>query len=105
MTSSDRRRFLSSAVLGSGAIAGATALGSLAPETAFAATKPTISLDPGALDPNFAEGRVTGISGSMLKVSGSDRRLHRIYITHGTSVWKLRPTTFDQIAVGDGLYA
>jgi hypothetical protein len=103
MSSPDRRRFLSTAVLGGTAVAGATALGSLAPEAAFAA--PTISLDPGATDPNFAEGRVTGISGSMLKVSGSDRRLHRIYITHGTSVWKLRPTTFDQIAVGDGLYA
>jgi hypothetical protein len=104
MTSPDRRRFLTSAVLGGSAVAGATALGSLAPEAAFAAA-PKIDLDPGASDPNFAEGRVTGISGSMIKASGSDRALHRIYVTHGTSVWKLHPTTFDQIAVGDGLYA
>jgi hypothetical protein len=104
MTSPDRRRFLTSAVLGGSAVAGATALGSLAPEAAFAAP-PKINLDPGVRDPNFAEGRITGISGSMIKASGSDKALHRIYVTHGTSVWKLRPTTFDQIAVGDGLYA
>jgi hypothetical protein len=99
----DRRRFLTSAVLGGSAVAGATALGSLAPEAAFAA--PRIDLDPGARDPNFAEGRITAISGSMLKVSGSDRTLHRVYVTHGTSVWKLHPTTFDQIKIGDGMYA
>jgi hypothetical protein len=103
MPSPDRRRFLTSAVLGGSAVAGATALGSLAPEAAFAA--PTISLDPGVRDPNFAEGRITGISGSLIKASGSDGALHRIYVTHGTSIWKLRPTTFDQIKVGDGLYA
>ncbi len=103
MPSTDRRRFLTSAVLGTTAVAGATALGSLAPEAAFA--KPMVNLEPGVRDPNFAEGRVTGVSGSMIKVSGSDRRLHRIYVTHGTSVWKLRPTTFDEIKLGDGLYA
>ena len=37
--------------------------------------------------------------------SGSDGRLHRIQLTGGTSVWKLRPTTVDQVLVGDGLYA
>lgn len=104
MPSTDRRRFLTSAVLGGSAVAGATALGSLAPEAAFAAP-PRIELEPGTRDPNFAEGRITAISGSMLKVSGSDKALHRIYVTHGTSVWKLRPTTFDEIKVGDGLYA
>jgi hypothetical protein len=103
MTSPDRRRFLTSAVIGGSAVAGATALGSLAPETAFASTK--VDIAPGTLDPNFAEGRVTTISGSTIKASGSDRRLHRIYVTHGTSIWKLRPTTFDEIKVGDGLYA
>src|SRR3569833_4159363 len=103
MPTPDRRRFLTSAGLGGSAVAGATALGSLAPEAAFAA--PRIDLEPGARDPNFAEGRITAISGSMLKVSGSDKALHRVYITHGTSVWKLRPTTFDQIKVGAGMYA
>jgi hypothetical protein len=104
MNSPDRRRFLTSAVLGGTAVAGATAFGSLAPEAAFAAPQ-RLDLEPGTIDPNFAEGRITAISGSMLKVSGSDRSLHRIYVTHGTSVWKLRPTTFDRIEVGDGLYA
>lgn len=104
MSLPDRRRFLTSAVLGGSAVAGATALGSLAPEAAFAAS-PRLDLEPGARDPNFAEGRITAVSGALLKVSGSDRALHRIYVTDGTSIWKLRPTTFDQIKVGDGLYA
>ncbi len=102
MTALDRRRFLTSAVLGTAGVAGATALGSLAPEAAFAKT---VSLDPGAKDPNFAEGRITGIKDSMLLVTGSDKVLHRIQVTNGTSIWKLHPTTFDQVAVGDGLYA
>lgn len=101
-TAMNRRRMLSAAVLGSAGVAGATALGSLAPEAAFAAP---ISLDPAVDDPNFAEGRITGISNSLLLASGSDGVLHRIQVTNGTSIWKLRPTTFDQVAVGDGLYA
>jgi hypothetical protein len=100
----DRRTLLSSAVLGGTAsLVGATALGSLAPEAAFATR--SLSVEPGAPDPNFAEGRVTGRNGSLLQVRGSDGRLHRIRLTGGTSVWKLRPTTLDQIEIGDGLYA
>ncbi|WP_245602051.1 cell wall protein [Hamadaea tsunoensis] len=95
----DRRALLTSAVL-----AGATAFGSLAPETAFAqaAAQP---VQPGEKDPNFAEGRVTGLVDTMLMVTGSDNTLWRIRITQGTSIWKLRPTTLDKVAVGDGLYA
>lgn len=104
MPQPDRRRFLTSAVLGGTAVTAATALGSLAPEDAFAGPS-KIKLTPGAPDPNFAEGRITAVKGSLLKVSGSDRTLHRIHVTDGTSIWKLRPTTFDQIKVGDGLYA
>ncbi len=102
MTTIDRRKFLSAAVLGGATVAGATALGSLAPEAAFG-SRMTV-LEPGATDPNFAEGRISGIKGSMLMVSGSDGVLHRIQVTNGTSIWKLRPTTFDQIEVGDGMY-
>jgi hypothetical protein len=99
-----RRRFLTSAVLGTAAaVAGATALGAVTPDVAMAAQVPGIA--PGALDPNFAEGRITGIDGSLLMVTGSDRTLYRIHVTGATSVWKLRPTTFDSAAVGDGLYA
>ena len=100
-----RRKFLTRAVLGSaGAVAGATALGSLAPEVALAAPKDRVA-PAGEVDPDFAEGRVTGIDGSLLLVTGSDKVLHRIHLTGGTSVWKLRPTTLDAAAVGDGLYA
>jgi hypothetical protein len=99
-----RRRFLTSAVLGTATtVVGATALGSLAPEVALAAEPGDIP--PGDIDPNFAEGRITGIDGAMLMVTGSDKTLHRIYLTGGTSIWKLHPTTIDQARVGDGLYA
>jgi hypothetical protein len=104
MTSTiDRRKLLTTAVLGGAGIVGATALGSLAPEAAFAAD--AADVEPGAIDPNFAEGRVTSVSGAMLFVTGSDSVLHSIRATDGTSIWKLQPTTFDRIAVGDGLYA
>jgi hypothetical protein len=99
----DRRRLLATAVLGGAGIVGATALGSLVPEAAFAADP--VDVEPGAVDPNFAEGRITGISGATLFVTGSDTVLHSIRVTDGTSIWKLQPTTFDRIAVGDGLYA
>ncbi|ASW54388.1 cell wall protein [Plantactinospora sp. KBS50] len=99
----DRRRLLSAAVLGGAGLVGATALGSLAPEAAFAAD--AVTVEPGAPDPNFAEGRISKISGGMLLVTGSDAVLHSIRVTDGTSIWKLQPTTFDRVAVGDGLYA
>ncbi|TCO56729.1 cell wall protein [Actinocrispum wychmicini] len=92
-----RRKFLTAAVL-----AGATTLGALTPEAAFARDG---WVDPDAPDPNFAEGRISGINGTMLMVTGSDRTLHRIQVTNGTSVWKLHNTTFDAAKVGDGLYA
>lgn len=110
----DRRSLLTSAVLGSAAtLVGATALGSLAPEAAFAGgtgapALPTSSkqdVEAGMRDPNFAEGRITGIRDTMLLVAGSDGTLWRIRVTGGTSIWKLKPTTFDSAAVGDGLYA
>jgi len=103
MANIDRRKLLTTAVLGGASLVGATALGSLAPEAAFAADQ--LDVEPGAVDPNFAEGRVTSITGSTLSVTGSDSVLHSIRVTGGTSIWKLQPTTFDRIAVGDGLYA
>lgn len=100
-----RRTLLTSAVLGTTAtLVGATALGSLASETAFAGSRAQLP-EPGQPDPNFAEGRVVSRNDTMVMASGSDGRLHRIQLTGGTSVWKLRPTTLDQVQVGDGLYA
>jgi hypothetical protein len=99
-----RRRFLTSAVLGTATtVVGATALGATCPEVAMA--EPSFQVEPGGIDPNFAEGRITGIKGSLLLVSGSDGRFHQIHLTGGTSIWKLRPTTIDAAQVGDGLYA
>lgn len=106
MTNMNRRRVLTTAVLGGAGIVGATAFGSVAPEAAFAA-EPEVSMEvmAGAPDPNFAEGIVSGIDGGVLSVTGSEWVLHRIRVTDATSIWKLRPTTLDRVAVGDGLYA
>jgi hypothetical protein len=100
----NRRRLLGAAVLGGGgAIVGATALGSLAPEAAFASG--TSEVLPGAPDPDFAEGRITAVLPGELLVAGSDGTRWRIRVTNGTSIWKLNPTTFDAARIGDGLYA
>jgi hypothetical protein len=99
----DRRSLLSRAALGATGLVAATAMGSLAPETAFAGS-PQFA-DPGRPDPDFAEGLIMGRTQDLLQVQGSDGRLHRIQLTGATSVWKLRPTTIDQAKVGDGLYA
>lgn len=100
----DRRRLLTGAVLGGTAsLVGATVLGSLAPE-AVGATEPQ-GVDPGSPDPHFVEGRITGRDGSLLRATSSDGSFHQVRLTGGTSVWKLRPTTFDQIQVRDGMYA
>jgi hypothetical protein len=98
-----RRRFLSSAVLGTTAtVVAATTIGAVAPE-AVADVK--LDVEAGAPDPNFVEGRITSIAGGLLLVTGSDRTLNQIHLTKATSVWKLRPTTTDAARVGDGLYA
>jgi hypothetical protein len=98
MTNIDRRKLLTVAVL-----TGATALGSLDPAEAFAA--PKFDVEPGTADPNFVEGLVNTITGNQLFVKGSDGVFNRIQVTTATSVWKLTPTTFDKVEVGDGLYA
>jgi len=104
LDSLDRRRFLTSAVLGTATtVVTATAVGAVSPEVAMA--QPAFDVEPGGIDPNFAEGRITGIKSGVLMVTGSDNTLHQIYLTSGTSVWKLRPTTMDAAQVGDGLYA
>jgi hypothetical protein len=98
-----RRKFLSRAVLGTAtAVVGASTIGAFAPE---AVAEPKLDVEAGAPDPNFVEGRITGIDGGILMVTGSDRTLNRIHLTNGTSVWKLRPTTAKDAKVGDGLYA
>jgi hypothetical protein len=104
LDSLDRRRFLTSAVLGTATtVVTATAIGAVSPEVAMA--ERAFDVEPGGIDPNFAEGRITAIKSGVLMVTGSDMTLHQIYLTLGTSVWKLRPTTMDAAAVGDGLCA
>ena len=102
-TTMDRRALLTRAALGASGLVAASAMGSLAPETAFAAE--TQYPDAGQPDANFAEGLIMGRNQDLLQVQGSDGRLHRIQLTGVTSIWKLRPTTIDQAKIGDGLYA
>ncbi|WP_049565082.1 hypothetical protein [Streptomyces sp. SBT349] len=98
-----RRSFLTSAALGGATIVGASALGALDADAAFAAPSP--SLDPAVSTTSFAEGRIGAIKGSVLHVAGSRGETHRIQLTNATSVWKARPTTAEAIETGDGLYA
>ncbi|RBM20674.1 cell wall protein [Streptomyces sp. PT12] len=102
-TSPARRSFLASAALGGATIVGASALGALDADAAFAAPAP--SLDPAVTQTSFAEGRIGAVKGSVLHVAGSRGETHRIQLTNATSIWKTRPTTADAIEVGDGLYA
>lgn len=99
----DRRRFLTTAAAGGATIVGASALGGLDPDSAFAAPLP--SLDPAIANSSFAEGRVTTIKGSLLHVAGSSAGRHLIRLTNATSIWKLDTVTADAIRTGDGLYA
>jgi hypothetical protein len=99
----DRRKFLTAAAVGGATIVGASALGGLDPESAFA--DPTPSLDPAIDTAAFAEGRVTQIKGTALEVAGSHGDRYVIQITSGTSIWKVHATSIDSIEVGDGLYA
>jgi hypothetical protein len=104
MDSLGRRKFLSSAVLGTAAVTtvvGASSLGSFAPE-AVGEQQP---VKAGAPDPNFVEGRIVSVKKGMLLVTSADKSMHQIHLTGATSVWKLRPTSADAAKVGDGLYA
>jgi hypothetical protein len=98
----DRRRFLTAAALGGATIVGASALGALDAEAAFASSRST--LDPAIPASTFAEGRIGAIRGSVLDVAGSWGETHHVRVTNATSIWKLRPTTADAIEVGDGMY-
>ncbi|MQA26930.1 MAG: cell wall protein [Micromonosporaceae bacterium] len=101
----DRRQMLTTAVLGSAAgIVGATALGSVGPEAAFAAESEAAA-EPGAPDPNYVDGIVTSIDGTQLLVDRGEGVIDRVLITQGTSIWKLRTASFDAIEVGDDVAA
>ncbi|MFF2852888.1 cell wall protein [Streptomyces sp. NPDC058001] len=97
-----RRRFLTTAALSGATIVGATALGGIDADAAFAAEP---SLDPAIAKSSFVEGRITGITGSVLEVAGSYGDHARVQMTNATSVWKVRATTAAEIEIGDGLYA
>jgi hypothetical protein len=99
----DRRRFLTAAATGGTVIVGASALGALDPDAAFAARTP--SLDPAIATSSFVDGRVSRIKGQTLEVLGSSGGQHLIQLTNATSIWKLDTVTAEAIEVGDGLYA
>ncbi|HEY1616207.1 MAG TPA: cell wall protein [Streptosporangiaceae bacterium] len=98
----DRRRFLTSAAIAGATIVGASALGGLDADAAFAA--PMRPTDRAISSASFAEGVIAAIKGSMLHVHGSYGTNYRVQLTNATSVWKLHPTTADAIRVGDGMY-
>jgi hypothetical protein len=102
MNELDRRQFLARAALGGATAIGAGSLG-LAP-LAVASNGSSDAVLNG-LDPNFFEGRIVSIDGSTLVVTSDSYLIRRIQVVNGTSIWKLRDTTFDQIAVDDRLYA
>ncbi|MEV6110722.1 cell wall protein [Streptomyces sp. NPDC051940] len=103
-TDFDRRRFLSTAALGGATIVGATALGGVDPDQAFAAQPRP--LDPAVPASSFVEGRITAIeNGTLLKVAGSYGERNSVQLTNATSVWKLHPVAADAAEVGDGMYA
>lgn len=99
----DRRQFLTAAALGGATVVGASLLGALDAEAAFAGTQDAI--DPAIGRSAFAEGRIGAIRGRLLHAAGSHGETHRVQLTNATSVWKLQPTTAAAIEVGDGLYA
>ncbi|WP_406431804.1 cell wall protein [Streptomyces sp. NBC_01589] len=67
--------------------------------------RPDEALDPAIANSAFDEGRITGITGSLLQVAGSYGDRYRIQLTNATTVWKVRPTTVDVSETGDGMYA
>ena len=101
MTEYDRRQFLARTALGSAGVIAASGLGPLAAE----AVATTHDVAPGERDPYFAEGKILSIDGTTLVVSSSERLLQRIQVAAGTTIWKLRETTLDDVRVDDRLYA
>ncbi|WP_225837954.1 cell wall protein [Streptomyces sp. NK08204] len=99
----DRRRLLTTAALGGATIVGASALGALDADAAFAAPMP--SLDPAISKSSFVDGRVSQIKGRVLDVVESDGGHRLIQLTNATSIWKLETVTAESIEPGDGLYA
>jgi hypothetical protein len=102
MNELDRRQFLARAALGGATAVSAASLGPLAP---LAAADDGSAAPLDGLDPNFFEGRIVSIDGATLVVTSDSYLIRRIQVVNGTSIWKLRDTTFDQIAVNDRLYA
>jgi hypothetical protein len=103
MNELDRRQFLARAALGSATAVSAASLGPLAPlAQAGDGTSPA---PVNGLDPNFFEGRIVSIDGATLVVTSDSYLIRRIQVANGTTIWKFRDTTFDQIAVDDRLYA
>ncbi|MES4908395.1 MULTISPECIES: cell wall protein [unclassified Streptomyces] len=98
-----RRRFLTGVALGGATIVGATSLGAVDADAAFAA--PLAPLDPAVARSAFVEGRIQRIDGSVLDVAGSHGDRARVRLTNATSVWKAGVATAEEIEAGDGLYA
>jgi hypothetical protein len=99
----NRRRFLTTAAAGGTVIVGASALGALDPDAAFAAQIP--SLDPAIKKTSFVDGLVTQIREQTLEVTSTSGERTLLQLTNATSIWKLDTVTAEAIERGDGLYA
>lgn len=98
----DRRQFLARTALGSAGAVSAAGVGLLTPDAPAAAPD---DVAPGELDPFFAEGKVLSRNSSMLVVASSELLIRRIQVTGGTTIWKLREATLEDVRVDDRLYA
>lgn len=105
MTYVNRRQFLSRAVLGGAGVVSAATLGPLAPSTLADTTTTPREAKNGGANPNFAEGKIISIDGSVVVVQSSGLLLQRIQITAATRIWKARDTTLQDVQVNDRLYS
>src|SRR5579859_6969767 len=99
-----RRRFLAAGTLGGAGVVSAGALSSfLATGTEAAAGSPDVGVN--APDPYFLEGKVVSVAGSSLVVLAEGLLMRRVQATNGTEIWKGRVTTFEDVQVGDAVFA
>lgn len=105
MTQVDRRQFLTRTVLSGAGVVSAAALGPLAAPPAEAASPVPGEAEKGGRNPNFTEGKIIGINGSVLTVQSSQLLVQRIQATNSTRIWKVKDTTLDDVYVNDRFYA
>ncbi|HZU12156.1 MAG TPA: cell wall protein [Chloroflexota bacterium] len=105
MSQVNRREFLTRTVLSGAGVVSAASLGQLVAPAVDAASPVPGEAEQGGRNPNFAEGKIIGINGSVLTAQSSQLLVQRIQITNSTRIWKVRDTTLDNVQVNDRFYA